>query len=142
MAMMATAGIGYGSRGLYAGQAPYPGMYPSAGPSSQGQAGDAQESTYLYIPNNAVGAIIGTKVSQTRKYELRYSTFPILGIAHTQHYPFLGRVGENRTAGRDQAARGSQRETGDHRGIARSSMEGSVLDFRKDARRRFRGRFR
>lgn len=77
MAMMATAGIGYGSRGLYAGQAPYPGMYPSAGPSSQGQAGDAQESTYLYIPNNAVGAIIGTKVSRTVEYvtRLKFSNF-------------------------------------------------------------------
>ncbi|CAG9768943.1 unnamed protein product [Ceutorhynchus assimilis] len=70
MAMMATAGIGYGSRGLYAGQAPYPGMYPSAGPSQQ--AGDVQESTFLYIPNNAVGAIIGTKGSHIRNI-IRFS---------------------------------------------------------------------
>ncbi|KAF5270495.1 hypothetical protein FQA39_LY08373 [Lamprigera yunnana] len=69
MAMMATAGIGYGSRGLYAGQAPYPGMYP-AGTSSG--AGDSQETTFLYIPNNAVGAIIGTKGSHIRNI-IRFS---------------------------------------------------------------------
>ncbi|KAL1514273.1 hypothetical protein ABEB36_003556, partial [Hypothenemus hampei] len=70
MAMMATAGIGYGSRGLFAGQAPYPGMYSSTGPA-QG-SGDIQESTYLYIPNNAVGAIIGTKGSHIRNI-IRFS---------------------------------------------------------------------
>ncbi|KAJ8951878.1 hypothetical protein NQ318_019854, partial [Aromia moschata] len=69
MAMMATAGIGYGSRGLYTGQAPYPGMYP-AGSSQTG--GDTQETTYLYIPNNAVGAIIGTKGSHIRNI-IRFS---------------------------------------------------------------------
>ncbi|KAJ8917413.1 hypothetical protein NQ315_005459 [Exocentrus adspersus] len=58
MAMMATAG-----------QAPYPGMYP-AGPSQGG--GDTQETTYLYIPNNAVGAIIGTKGSHIRNI-IRFS---------------------------------------------------------------------
>ncbi|CAH1998215.1 unnamed protein product [Acanthoscelides obtectus] len=81
MAMMATAGIGYGSRGLYAGQAPYP-MYPSAaaaaaaaagGPgAAAAAAGDSQETTYLYIPNNAVGAIIGTKGSHIRNI-IRFS---------------------------------------------------------------------
>ncbi|CAH0558056.1 unnamed protein product [Brassicogethes aeneus] len=69
MAMMATAGIGYGSRGLPAGQAPYPGMYP-AGSSQTG--GDTQETTFLYIPNNAVGAIIGTKGSHIRNI-IRFS---------------------------------------------------------------------
>ncbi|XP_060517676.1 insulin-like growth factor 2 mRNA-binding protein 1 isoform X2 [Cylas formicarius] len=69
--MMFPAGIGYGSRGLYAGQAPYPGMYPTSS-SAQGQAGDTQESTYLYIPNNAVGAIIGTKGSHIRNI-IRFS---------------------------------------------------------------------
>lgn len=69
MAMMATAGIGYGSRGLYSGQAPYPGMYPAG--TSQG-GGDTQETTYLYIPNNAVGAIIGTKGSHIRNI-IRFS---------------------------------------------------------------------
>lgn len=59
--MMATAGIGYGSRGLYAGQSSYANMYSTTGPT-QSQGGEVQESTYLYIPNNAVGAIIGTKV--------------------------------------------------------------------------------
>lgn len=62
-------GIGYGSRGLYTGQAPYPGMYP--GTSSQA-SGDTQETTYLYIPNNAVGAIIGTKGSHIRNI-IRFS---------------------------------------------------------------------
>ncbi|KAJ8982520.1 hypothetical protein NQ317_018561 [Molorchus minor] len=62
-------GIGYGSRGLYTGQAPYPGMYP-AGSSQAG--GDTQETTYLYIPNNAVGAIIGTKGSHIRNI-IRFS---------------------------------------------------------------------
>ncbi|XP_048518366.1 insulin-like growth factor 2 mRNA-binding protein 1 [Dendroctonus ponderosae] len=72
MAMMATAGIGYGSRGLYAGQAPYPaGVFPSTG-LSHSQAADVQESTYLYIPNNAVGAIIGTKGSHIRNI-IRFS---------------------------------------------------------------------
>ncbi|KAK9730981.1 KH domain [Popillia japonica] len=75
MAMMATAGIGYGSRGLYTGQAPYPGMYPAAGGPQVG-AGDSQETTYLYIPNNAVGAIIGaiigTKGSHIRNI-IRFS---------------------------------------------------------------------
>lgn len=70
MAMMATAGIGYGSRGLYTGQAPYPGMYPAGAPQSG--AGDTQETTYLYIPNNAVGAIIGTKGSHIRNI-IRFS---------------------------------------------------------------------
>ncbi|XP_068905295.1 insulin-like growth factor 2 mRNA-binding protein 1 isoform X1 [Tenebrio molitor] len=69
MAMMATAGIGYGSRGLYTGQAPYPGMYPAG--AAQG-GGDSQETTYLYIPNNAVGAIIGTKGSHIRNI-IRFS---------------------------------------------------------------------
>lgn len=63
------SGIGYGSRGLYTGQAPYPGMYP--GGSSQA-SGDSQETTYLYIPNNAVGAIIGTKGSHIRNI-IRFS---------------------------------------------------------------------
>ncbi|XP_045472795.1 insulin-like growth factor 2 mRNA-binding protein 3 isoform X3 [Harmonia axyridis] len=76
MAMMATAdplspGIGYGSRGLYTGQASYPGMYP-AGPSQVGGGGDGSETTYLYIPNNAVGAIIGTKGSHIRNI-IRFS---------------------------------------------------------------------
>ncbi|XP_066255130.1 insulin-like growth factor 2 mRNA-binding protein 1 [Euwallacea similis] len=71
MAMMATAGIGYGSRSIYAGQAPYPGMYSTAG-SGQSQGGEVQESTYLYIPNNAVGAIIGTKGSHIRNI-IRFS---------------------------------------------------------------------
>lgn len=60
----------YGSRGgMYSGQPPYPGMYQPG--ASQG-AGDTQETTYLYIPNNAVGAIIGTKGSHIRNI-IRFS---------------------------------------------------------------------
>lgn len=63
-------GISYGSRGgMYSGQPPYPGMYQPG--ASQG-AGDTQETTYLYIPNNAVGAIIGTKGSHIRNI-IRFS---------------------------------------------------------------------
>ncbi|XP_047524989.1 insulin-like growth factor 2 mRNA-binding protein 1 isoform X3 [Pieris napi] len=41
------------------------------GGAQQG-AGDSQETTYLYIPNNAVGAIIGTKGSHIRNI-IRFS---------------------------------------------------------------------
>ena len=44
-------------------------MFPT--PQLQG-AGDATETTFLYIPNNAVGAIIGTKGSHIRNI-MRYS---------------------------------------------------------------------
>lgn len=54
---------------MYSGQPPYPGMYQPG--ASQG-AGDTQETTYLYIPNNAVGAIIGTKGSHIRNI-IRFS---------------------------------------------------------------------
>lgn len=46
-------------------------MYPAAGGPQVG-AGDSQETTYLYIPNNAVGAIIGTKGSHIRNI-IRFS---------------------------------------------------------------------
>ncbi|XP_067006463.1 insulin-like growth factor 2 mRNA-binding protein 1 isoform X2 [Anabrus simplex] len=81
MAMMATSNLGYTSRtsgfpgGMYgSGPAPYPSMYPSpmpTQPSSQ-QGTDTQETTYLYIPNNAVGAIIGTKGTHIRNI-IRFS---------------------------------------------------------------------
>ncbi|XP_063223696.1 insulin-like growth factor 2 mRNA-binding protein 2 isoform X2 [Bacillus rossius redtenbacheri] len=83
MAMMATSNLGYTSRssgfpgGLYgAGPAPYPSMYPAALPSQPGGqlGGDIQvdETTFLYIPNNAVGAIIGTKGTHIRNI-IRFS---------------------------------------------------------------------
>nr|CAD7400122.1 unnamed protein product [Timema cristinae] len=89
MAMMATSNIGYTSRGsgfpggLYgSGPAPYPSMYQSALPSQPGgQPGgdglvratdDEKETTFLYIPNNAVGAIIGTKGTHIRNI-IRFS---------------------------------------------------------------------
>ncbi|XP_073976811.1 IGF-II mRNA-binding protein isoform X4 [Rhodnius prolixus] len=74
MAMMATSGMGYGGRGggyqggLYSGA--YPPVYQPIPPASH--APDAQETTYLYIPNNAVGAIIGTKGSHIRNM-IRFS---------------------------------------------------------------------
>ncbi|BES99761.1 Hypothetical protein domain [Nesidiocoris tenuis] len=74
MAMMATSGMGYGNRGggyqggLYSGA--YPPVYQPIPPTSH--ASDAQETTYLYIPNNAVGAIIGTKGSHIRNM-IRFS---------------------------------------------------------------------
>lgn len=69
MVMMSTSGMAYGGRGMYPGQQPYPNIFPP--PQLQG-AGDTQETTFLYIPNNAVGAIIGTKGSHIRNI-MRYS---------------------------------------------------------------------
>ncbi|KAK7793766.1 hypothetical protein R5R35_000962 [Gryllus longicercus] len=81
MAMMSTSNLGYTSRaagfpgGMYgSGPAPYPPMYPSPMPSQPGgqQGTDTQETTFLYIPNNAVGAIIGTKGTHIRNI-IRFS---------------------------------------------------------------------
>ncbi|KAI4500862.1 hypothetical protein M0802_004073 [Mischocyttarus mexicanus] len=73
MAMMSTAGMGYSSRGtaLYgSGPSPYP--YTSGLPSTSVPSGDTQETTFLYIPNSSVGAIIGTKGSHIRNI-IRFS---------------------------------------------------------------------
>lgn len=77
MAMMSTAGngIGFGpgnrsSGGVYPGSG-YPIYQPPAGMPPG--ANDIQETTYLYIPNNAVGAIIGTKGSHIRNI-IRFSS--------------------------------------------------------------------
>ncbi|CAH0401980.1 unnamed protein product [Chilo suppressalis] len=52
---------------------PPPIYAPLAGQGGAQQgAGDSQETTYLYIPNNAVGAIIGTKGSHIRNI-IRFS---------------------------------------------------------------------
>ncbi|XP_069690838.1 insulin-like growth factor 2 mRNA-binding protein 1 isoform X2 [Periplaneta americana] len=83
MAMMSTSNMGYTSRGsagfpggMYGpGPAPYPSMYQSSIPTTQPggpQGGDTQETTFLYIPNNAVGAIIGTKGTHIRNI-IRFS---------------------------------------------------------------------
>ncbi|XP_023703830.1 insulin-like growth factor 2 mRNA-binding protein 1 isoform X2 [Cryptotermes secundus] len=83
MAMMSTSNMGFTSRGsagfpggMYgAGPAPYPSMYQSSVPAAQSggaQGGDTQETTFLYIPNNAVGAIIGTKGTHIRNI-IRFS---------------------------------------------------------------------
>lgn len=89
MAMMSTAGttgtgISYSSRGgMYSGQPPYPGMYQ---PGAAQGAGDTQETTYLYIPNNAVGAIIGTKGSHIRNI-IRFSGASVKIAAIDQDKP-------------------------------------------------------
>ncbi|RZF34745.1 hypothetical protein LSTR_LSTR007797 [Laodelphax striatellus] len=82
MAMMATSGMGYSNRGSgYPGgiygsaPGPYPPVYqsgPPPVPAGPPQASDTVETTYLYIPNNAVGAIIGTKGSHIRQM-IRFS---------------------------------------------------------------------
>lgn len=74
MAMMSTASMGYSSRGpgIYStGPTPYP--YQGSLPAQQGvPTTEAQETTFLYIPNNSVGAIIGTKGSHIRNI-IRFS---------------------------------------------------------------------
>lgn len=80
MAMMSTSsGNGMGFPGGRAGSSgggvypasSYPPMYQPTGGQAPGAA-DVQETTYLYIPNNAVGAIIGTKGSHIRNI-IRFS---------------------------------------------------------------------
>lgn len=80
MAMMSTSsgnGMGFpgGQRGSTGGgvypPSSYPPMYQPTGNQLPGAA-DIQETTYLYIPNNAVGAIIGTKGSHIRNI-IRFS---------------------------------------------------------------------
>lgn len=75
MAMMSTAGMGYSSRGpgLY-GSGPAPYAYQGNLPTQQHATvpADTQETTFLYIPNNSVGAIIGTKGSHIRNI-IRFS---------------------------------------------------------------------
>lgn len=80
MAMMSTSsgnGMGFpggrtggGGAGVYPASN-YPPMYQPTGGQLPGAA-DVQETTYLYIPNNAVGAIIGTKGSHIRNI-IRFS---------------------------------------------------------------------
>ncbi|KAG0726761.1 Insulin-like growth factor 2 mRNA-binding protein 2 [Chionoecetes opilio] len=87
MAMMSTVGFGLprgsgaggtttgAGMGMY-GSSPtsYPPLYPTPMPAQQGYHGSeaAEESAYLYIPNSAVGAIIGTKGSHIRNI-IRFS---------------------------------------------------------------------
>ena len=75
MAMMSTASMGYTARGpgLYStGPSPYPYQGTLPTPQIGTTATDVQETTYLYIPNNTVGAIIGTKGSHVRNI-IRFS---------------------------------------------------------------------
>jgi insulin-like growth factor 2 mRNA-binding protein 1 len=82
MAMMSTASAaGNGNLGFSAGpnrqSGNIGGIYPSSYPPMYHSGGlpgatDVQETTYLYIPNNAVGAIIGTKGSHIRNI-IRFS---------------------------------------------------------------------
>lgn len=74
MAMMSTAGNGMGfagRSGMYPGSS-YPMYQPPTAPGVPPGSSDVQETTYLYIPNNAVGAIIGTKGSHIRNI-IRFS---------------------------------------------------------------------
>ncbi|XP_053689991.1 insulin-like growth factor 2 mRNA-binding protein 3 [Sabethes cyaneus] len=74
MAMMSTAGNGMGfagRSGMYPGSN-YPMYQPSTAPGAPSGSSEVQETTYLYIPNNAVGAIIGTKGSHIRNI-IRFS---------------------------------------------------------------------
>ncbi|XP_058837397.1 insulin-like growth factor 2 mRNA-binding protein 1 isoform X1 [Topomyia yanbarensis] len=74
MAMMSTAGNGMGfagRSGMYPGSN-YPMYQPSTAPGAPPGSSEVQETTYLYIPNNAVGAIIGTKGSHIRNI-IRFS---------------------------------------------------------------------
>lgn len=82
MAMMSTSGnalgfppnrtSGPGSGGIYPGSG-YP-LFQAQSNVTGGAPGasETQETTYLYIPNNAVGAIIGTKGSHIRNI-IRFS---------------------------------------------------------------------
>ncbi|XP_050443142.1 insulin-like growth factor 2 mRNA-binding protein 1 isoform X3 [Adelges cooleyi] len=78
MAMMSATGITYPGRGGPASYqpfapAPYPPIYPSTiPPINPALAADAQETAFLFIPNSAVGAIIGTKGSNIRSM-IRFS---------------------------------------------------------------------
>jgi len=80
MAMMSTSGNGMGfpggrTAGGGGGVFPsgnYPPMYQAGAAGKLPGANDVQETTYLYIPNNAVGAIIGTKGSHIRNI-IRFS---------------------------------------------------------------------
>ncbi|KAK7073129.1 Insulin-like growth factor 2 mRNA-binding protein 3, partial [Halocaridina rubra] len=88
MAMMSTVGFGLprsggnsggggggGGMGMY-GSSPssYPPLYPTPIHGHQGAHGTevSEETAYLYIPNSAVGAIIGTKGSHIRNI-IRFS---------------------------------------------------------------------
>ncbi|XP_050521834.1 insulin-like growth factor 2 mRNA-binding protein 1 isoform X2 [Daktulosphaira vitifoliae] len=78
MAMMSASGITYPGRGGPTNYqpfapAPYPQMYPSTiPPINPALAADVQETAFLFIPNSAVGAIIGTKGSNIRSM-IRFS---------------------------------------------------------------------
>lgn len=93
MAMMSTVGMGFSPSVRGTPPAAAPGMYHSPGASPYAQAGPAgvgvgaggvyppgmapptgsqQETSFLYIPNSAVGAIIGTRGSHIRNI-IRFS---------------------------------------------------------------------
>lgn len=82
MAMMSTVGFGLprgggggggGAMGMY-GSSPtsYPPLYPTPIPGHHQSQHTTEEVAYLYIPNSAVGAIIGTKGSHIRNI-IRFS---------------------------------------------------------------------
>ena len=102
MAMMSTG------RGFCGAPPPFPPpIYtPMAGQGSAQQgAGDSQETTYLYIPNNAVGAIIGTKGSHIRNI-IRFSNASVKIAPLEQEKGAEGGT----SAGAGQAAAAAQQE--------------------------------
>lgn len=102
MAMMSTG------RGFCGAPPPFPPpIYtPMAGQGSAQQgAGDSQETTYLYIPNNAVGAIIGTKGSHIRNI-IRFSNASVKIAPLEQEKGAEGGT----SAGVGQAAAAAQQE--------------------------------
>ncbi|EFX66153.1 hypothetical protein DAPPUDRAFT_2216, partial [Daphnia pulex] len=73
MAMMSTVGMGFSPSVRGTPPAAAPGMYPpGAAPYAQAGPAGVGETSFLYIPNSAVGAIIGTRGSHIRNI-IRFS---------------------------------------------------------------------
>lgn len=106
MAMMSATGITYPGRGGPTSYqpfapAPYTPMYPSTiPPINPALAADIQETAFLFIPNSAVGAIIGTKGSNIRSM-IRFSGASVK-VASTENEKLTAGVDAN---GAQQASR-------------------------------------
>ncbi|XP_025419881.1 insulin-like growth factor 2 mRNA-binding protein 1 [Sipha flava] len=108
MAMMSATGITYPGRGGPTSYqpfapAPYPPMYPSTiPPINPALAADIQETAFLFIPNSAVGAIIGTKGSNIRSM-IRFSGASVK-VASTENEKTTA-AGDTSNGGTQQASR-------------------------------------